>query len=376
MTSRGPSNQGKIRVLINGLHAKSGGGVTYLRNILPYFVNDDRLEFHLAIHKSQHDLFAPFDHRLKLHEYDFKAGFWRLLIWEQFVLPIKARAIAPEITFSPGNYGPIFVPSSIIMLQNALAVGRVETRPTKRLYWAGLAIMTALSLARCTRAIAISKYAYEGLGFGLGQWFKNKIDVIYHGVSTKFSPSPKSPGIAPYLLVVSDIYIQKNLDTLIEALKIIREQFPDLTLKIAGHQTDKPYYETLTELIVRQGLEDHVEFTGVQNMESLVGLYRDCAVFVLPSTVETFGFPLLEAMACGAPVATSNSAALPEIAGTGATLFDPLDARDMAKKITHVMEDHDFAKKLVKRGERQAAQYRWDLTAQQTTDLFIEIAGR
>ena len=376
MTNRGSSNLGKVRVLINGLHAKSGGGVTYLRNILPYLVKDDRLEIHLALHKSQLELFAPFDQRLTLHEYNFKPGFWRLLIWEQFAFPNKARAISPEITFSPGNYGPIFVPSPIILLQNALAVGGIETRRVKRLYWAGLAIMTALSLARCTRAIAISNYAYEGLGFGLGQRFKKKIDVIYHGVNTKFSPGPKSPGISPYLLVVSDIYIQKNLHTLIDALKIIREKFPDLTLKIAGRQTDKTYFETLTGVVARRDLKSYVEFTGVQDMESLITLYRDCAVFVLPSTVETFGFPLLEAMACGVPVATSNSAALPEIAGTGATLFDPLDASDMANRITHVMEDHDFAQNLAKRGILQASKYKWSHTAQQTADIFVEIAGR
>lgn len=374
MNSLGHSNRAKVRVLINGLHAKSGGGVTFLRNILPRLADDERLEIHLILHIDQHALFSPLDPRLRLHEQDFNPGIWRLLIWEQFVLPIKARTISANVTFSPANYGPLLVPSPIIMLQNALAVAGIETRPAKRLYWAGLAFMTAISLFRCSRAIAVSRYAYKGLGFGLGRWFERKISVIYLGVNPIFSPGPKLPGISPYLLVVGDIYIQKNLHTLIEALKIIHNKFPALPLKIAGRRNDENYYDRLAGTIDRLGLRNSVEFLDGQNVDDLVTLYRNCAAFVLPSTVETFGIPLIEAMACGAPVATSNSAAMPEIVGNGAILFDPLDASDMADKIIRLLEDSAFARQVADLGKKQASKYSWDRTAQQTADILVEAA--
>ena len=101
----------RVRVLINGLHARSGGGVTYLRNILPLLAEDPRLELHLFLHVDQHALFAPIDERIRLHALDFEAGFWKRVLWEQIGLPIVARAMSVDVTFSPANYGPLFAPS-------------------------------------------------------------------------------------------------------------------------------------------------------------------------------------------------------------------------------------------------------------------------
>ena len=125
-----PASQNRrVRVLINALHAKSGGGVTYLRNMLPLMAEDDRLELHLFLHIDQFDLFAPVDDRVRLHVFDFKSDLMNLLLWEQVSLPVLARTMSADVTFSPANYGPLLAPATVIMLRNALAVVGAETRP-------------------------------------------------------------------------------------------------------------------------------------------------------------------------------------------------------------------------------------------------------
>ena len=335
----------RLRILVNGIHAKSGGGVTYLKNILPILAEDAELELHLFIHEDQFALFDIVDERVRVHLLDFHNGFFFNLLWEQFALPILAKVMSTDVTVSPANYGPIFAPAQVIMLRNSLAVAGKETRPVKRLYWAGLTIMTAFSLLTCRRAIAVSNYARKALTFGISLRMQNKVSVIYHGVHESFVP-PAVERSGMYLLAVSDIYVQKNLHTLIHALAEIRRNNPDIVLKLAGKAIDLGYLNELQDAIRAEKLEDAVEFLGEMNSDQLLDLYQNCIAFVFPSTVETFGNPLVEAMACGAPIVSSNTAAMPEILGKAAIYFDPLDSRDIAAKINEILANTDLRKRL------------------------------
>lgn len=372
MPPRRPS--GRVRVLLNALHAKSGGGVTYLRNMLPRLATDPRLELHLFLHETQFDLFEPLDDRIRLHLLDFRPGFWRLLVWEQLSLPIVARVMAAEVTFSPANFGPLFAPRPVILLRNALAVAGSEPRFTKRLYWALLGVMTAISLVSSRRAIAVSDYARRTLTFHLPRRILRRVQIVHHGIDQAFTPGPASIGGRRFLLVVADIYVQKNLHTLIAALARIRSENPEILLRIAGQRLDHGYFHTLEKAIAENGLENNVEFLGYRGAPELIELYRSCAAFVFPSTAETFGNPLAEAMACGAPIASSNAAAMPEVAGDAAVFFDPLDSAAMAEAILRILRDAEFARLLSARGLARARQFSWELTAQRTADVLIEAA--
>lgn len=364
----------KVRILINGIHARSGGGVTYLQNILTPLADDERLQLYLCLHRDQLDLFGKIDNRVQVRVFDVNRAFWSLFLWEQISLPLISRRMAVDVTFSPANFGPIFARNPVIMLRNALAVGDEEPRFARRLYWMVLALMTAASLMGCRRAIAVSNYARDALSFGVTGRLKKKVQVVYHGVNPIFSPAPKETKVDQFLLVVADIYIQKNLHTLMEALPKILGRFPDLRLKIAGRRNDEVYYSRIVKLIARLGLEDHVLFLGHKRDDELITLYRECAAFVLPSTVETFGNPLAEAMACGAPVVCSNTAALPEIVGDGALLFDPLNAEDMANKIISVIADEELADRITRLGRERSKIFSWQRTAKQTADTLVEAA--
>lgn len=362
----------RIRVLVNGIHAKSGGGVTYLRNILPLLANDEELEIHLFIHRDQFDLFGILDERIRLHLLNFKSEFFSNLIWEQVAIPILANIMSVDVTVSPANYGPLFAPAQIIMLRNSLAVAGKEKRPIKRLYWWGLALMTALSLLTSRRAIAVSDYARKALTFGLGERFQNKVTVIHHGVSEMFV-SDNTVSRKNYLLAVSDIYVQKNLHTLIQALSRIRENFPDIILKIAGKAIDEGYLQELRIALDQAHLNDAVEFLGEKNSDELLKLYQECKLFIFPSTVETFGNPLVEAMACGAPIISSNTAAMPEVLGDAGQYFDPLDTKDMADKIMGLLDDDEERSNLSKKAYQRAHQFSRKVTADQTARVIKSV---
>ncbi|MEE2759830.1 MAG: glycosyltransferase family 1 protein [Pseudomonadota bacterium] len=363
----------KLRVLINGIHARSGGGITYLKNILPLLAEDSELEFHLFIHEDQFELFNVIDERIRVHLLEFPNGFFFNLVWEQFALPILAKVMSIDVTISPANYGPLMAPAQVIMLRNSLAVAGRETRPVKRLYWAGLTIMTALSLLTCRRAIAVSNYARKALTFGISQRLQNKVSVIYHGVRESFAP-PKVERSGEYLLAVSDIYVQKNLHTLIHALAEIRRTNPEVILKLAGKAIDRGYLNELEDVIRVEKLEDAIEFLGEMNSDQLLELYQSCSAFVFPSTVETFGNPLVEAMACGAPIVSSNTAAMPEILGEAAIYFDPLNAHDMAAQIKEILVNAPLRGDLSERALKRATVFSWRRTAQQTAEVIKSVA--
>ena len=369
-----PPSHRPIRILVNGLHSKSGGGVTYLQNMLPLLAADSAVEVHLCIHQDQRGILPKDIGNVSVHCLSFKSGFWRLAFWEQYELPRLARRIDAEVTFSPANYGPLLAPNPVILLRNALSVGFVERRPAKIAYWMGVYFGTALSLLVCRRAISVSNYALRSVGGGLLRLVGERISIIPHGVAKIFSPANSER--QDFLLAVSDIYVQKNLRNLLYALVKLRAGRPGIKLKIAGRPIDKGYFDSLRKIVKRQGLHEQVEFLGQVSPDELAGLYRRCAVFVFPSSIETFGNPLVEAMASGAPIASSNSAAMPEVVGDAALFFDPADVDGMAAALDRLLKDAELRRGLGARALANSGDFSWPKTAARTLDVLKEAAQR
>ncbi|WNK01359.1 glycosyltransferase family 1 protein [Thalassospiraceae bacterium LMO-JJ14] len=366
----------KVRVLVNGLHAKSGGGVTYLRNILPILARDPGLEVYLCLHQSQRDTFSrEILSGVSVHIVDFKLSFWRVHVWEQTKFSSLSRQIDPDVVFSPANYGPLLARNSVLLLRNALSVSTVERRPAKLLYWLLVTIATSLSLLRCKRAISVSEFASRAAAGPLvGNFIRHRMTVIPHGVDDMFTPGKPPPRREEFLLAVSDIYVQKNLLNLVLAFAEVQKTRPSLILKVAGREIDAEYSAAVKKVVADHGLEANVEFLGYQKPENLLVLYRTCLAFVFPSTVETFGNPLLEAMACGAPVVCSCTAAMPEVAGDAPEYFDPFSVPDMTAVIGRVVDDAALRETLSNKSISRASRYSWTQTAEKTARVLKEAA--
>jgi glycosyltransferase involved in cell wall biosynthesis len=129
----------------------------------------------------------------------------------------------------------------------------------------------------------------------------------------------------------------------------------------------------LRSLIEARGLSDRVRRIDEQPVPVRAALYAEARAFVFPSLAEGFGLPVLEAMACGAPVVTSNRSSMPEVAGSAAQLCDPTDHESVGWAMQKVLRDEDLAADLRRIGLRRAQEYTWDRTAQLTVALYREV---
>jgi glycosyltransferase involved in cell wall biosynthesis len=166
----------------------------------------------------------------------------------------------------------------------------------------------------------------------------------------------------PLILCVAAKRAHKNLDGLIRALSHLPEPRPLLVLP--GSPT--PYEDQLRTLAAELGIERDVAFPAWVADEDLEALYAQAACFVLPSFLEGFGLPVLEAMARGVPVACSDSSSLTEVAGDAALLFDPHDERSIADRLKRLLSDPALAEELARRGRERCRQFTWRRTAELT----------
>lgn len=363
-----------LRLLVNGLHSKSGGGITYLRNTLPILARRGDLDLHLCIHADQSDLLPKGIAGVTIHHIDFRPGFWRQILVEQTAVPVLARRIGADVVFSPANYGPILARNAVILLRNAISVAFVERRPSKLAYWVGVYLATCVSLLTCSRAIAVSQYARRSVTAGWLKRFRERTAVVWHGVGADFTPPPEGARRESFILAVSDVYVQKNLRNLLLAIARLRPFHPGIKLKIAGDFIDRSYYQSLCRLLAEKNLHDHVEFLGPVPVDRLVALYQTCAAFVFPSTIETFGNPLVEAMACGAPIASSSTAAMPEILGDAGLFFAPDDVDGIAIAINRFIRHPEIGAEFGRRALERAKRFSWQATVDSTVAVLREAA--
>lgn len=175
----------------------------------------------------------------------------------------------------------------------------------------------------------------------------------------------------PYILYVGALESRKNLPRLLQAYAALRHWSTQWRLVIVGARKWKfsPIFDTVQQL----NLEPHVTFTGYVADEHLPALYAGADLFAFPSLYEGFGLPVLEAMACGTPVVTSNTSSLPEVAGDAALLVDPLDVAAIADAMRRVLEDQALAAELRAKGLARAAQFTWERTARETIAVYEQV---
>jgi glycosyltransferase involved in cell wall biosynthesis len=177
----------------------------------------------------------------------------------------------------------------------------------------------------------------------------------------------------PFVLFVSSLWPYKNCDGLLRAWALARDGLAGRQLAIVGPGRDEKYVGSLHSLAAELGISGDVVFVGGVPLEETVSFYQAADVFVYPSLNETFGLPILEAMACGCPVVTSDTSAMPETAGGAAVLSDPKDPASIAQAIVEAAGSRD---RLREAGLRRARDFTWAATGAATLDVYREAAER
>jgi glycosyltransferase involved in cell wall biosynthesis len=212
----------------------------------------------------------------------------------------------------------------------------------------------------------------------------DKLKLIYEAVDHElFQPGDAAAARAhvarygvtkPFVLFVSSLWPYKNCDGLLRAWALARNELGDRQLAIVGPGRDEKYLASLRSLAAELGIAGDVVFVGGVPLAETVRFYQATDVFVYPSLNETFGLPILEAMACGCPVVTSDISAMPETAGGAAMLAVPADPASIAKAVIEAAgPGKDHMRDL---GLKRAAQFTWGATAAATLDVYREAAER
>ena len=208
-----------------------------------------------------------------------------------------------------------------------------------------------------------------------------KIHVIHEGVDTRFSPAAPDEiaGVRThyglpehYLLMVGTLEPRKNHGTALRALRRLRDQGMQVALVIVGGEGW--LFAPVRTLLQELGLDDDVIFTGYVDDAELPALYSGAACVLVPSLYEGFGFAVLEAMACAAPVICSNVSSLPEIAGDAAQLITPVDDLALAAAVHQVLTEPALATALRAKGQARSAHFTWPECARKTAELYMELA--
>jgi glycosyltransferase involved in cell wall biosynthesis len=201
-----------------------------------------------------------------------------------------------------------------------------------------------------------------------------KITVTYEAgdsLKTKAEPMQELED-QQFIMYVGRPQPHKNLERLIDAFAVLKQSHPNLHLVLAG-KTDV-LFKRHARAVKSKGIPD-VHFTGFVSDGQLRWLYEHCAAYVFPSLSEGFGLPALEAMAHGAPVASSNATCLPEVYGDAAHYFDPLDVQAIAKAIGEVIDNQKLRERLITAGYKRVKTFSWKRMAEQTLKIYQQALG-
>lgn len=245
-------------------------------------------------------------------------------------------------------------------------------------YWF-LNLAMPLFCRRATAIIAVSEASRQDI-IRHYQVEPAKIHVVYEAAAGHFRP-PAPEQIKTirqkyalpdhFLLHLSTIEPRKNLDRLVDALIMLRQDFPDLCLVLAGGKGW--LYNDFFARISAENLDDVVRPLGWVPDEDLPAVIAAADLAVQPSLYEGFGLPILEHMACGQVVAASNSSSHPEVGGEAATYFDPENTAEMAAAIRRLLTNRDEYQKRRELGLLQAAKFSWTRAAKETIDIYDEL---
>ena len=289
--------------------------------------------------------------------------------WEHVILPF--RALRYDILFCPSNIAPIFLPKKVKLIVTLHDLSFKDfSQMYSKIFRKYYEFVIPKILKRADKVITISNFSYKRI-IKEYPFVQNKIDFIYHGKNHTFYHD-KNVKKENYILYVGSLNDTKNFSSVIKAFALIDSQKYNLKMVMPTSSNFEIDSEK-KQLLNRAKQNQNIEIVDYLPQEKLVEVYQKAKLFVFPSYHESFGFPVLEAMACGTPVISSYTTSLPEVGGDAVVYCDPYDIEDIKEKIKLVLDDEELPKHMIKEGLKRAKIFSWEKSAQEYILVFKEV---
>jgi glycosyltransferase involved in cell wall biosynthesis len=305
-------------------------------------------------------------------------------LWMQFLLPVALRRWNPHVAHFTNFVAPLAGDGNMVVTVHDVALLQFPeyASPRQRVLMRPLIEPT---VRRARRVITVSEQSKREIVKTL-RLAPERVQVIYEAAAPAYFQAEDARHDARrraaygweegsrHLLWVGTLQPRKNLTQLVAALSALHQRGVKPHLWMVGQ--DGWDSDRIRQRVDELELRSFVHFTGYVPVEDLRAFYRGCDAFVFPSFHEGFGLPVLEAMACGAPIALADTPTLREIAGDAAEYFDPRDVRAQSEAVRRLLDDAARAQTLRERGRARAQEFSWERAARETYEVYCRVASR
>ena len=303
-------------------------------------------------------------------------------LWEQWALPRAAKKYGVEILHCTSNTAPIWCNIPLVLTLHDIIFLEPRDKQNHSLYqnmgWLYRRLDVPRILNKCRRIITVSNFEMENIISKLGIP-RERMAMIYNGYNNWFKPIEDTSHVTQkyiadegYFFFLGNTDPKKNTErTLVAYSKYLQQS--DVKRKLLMADLDSEYLNGIIQRNHIENIKEHILMPGYIVNSDLPFIYNGAFAFLYTSLRESFGIPLLEAMACGTPVITSNTSSMPEIAGHDAILANPESSDEIAEMMLQLESDEDLYRKQKALGLERAKLFSWRRTAEQLLRLYQKV---
>ncbi|PQB05085.1 glycosyltransferase family 4 protein [Aureitalea marina] len=311
-------------------------------------------------------------------------------VWEQIKLPKLAKQYQLDLLHCTSNTAPVCSSTplittihDIIYLEGNLTdilKGKATTYQKAGNLYRRLVVPTVAKKSEAL--ITVSHYEKQNMSAYFGTQQANKLHAIHNGVSQQFQIQQDLEKLqavrekyklpSQYLLHFGSMDPRKNTRRVLEAFVLYTKAVDPTTNLVLLSYSQEALIANL-QILEAEDLLQQITLPGYIDDQDLAAIYQDAVLFLFPSLREGFGIPIIEAMACGVPVITSNTSSMPEVAGQAAHLVDPTKVSEIVKGMLEILGDNNYRNSLIERGNRRHLEFSWEAMAQQVLQMYKSI---
>ena len=296
-------------------------------------------------------------------------------LWEQMALPRAVKRIKPDLLHCTSNTAPLHCPVPLVLTLHDIIYLEKRQSSNQEMGWHYRRLVVPRILPKCKKIITVSQFERKRILEAL-HLPSEQLVAVYNGFNSHFHLQPKAPEITRkyidsdnYLFFLGNTDPKKNTPRVLKAYsEYLKRSEKKLPLLIADLKEDA--IDRILEEEKITDIKSSLRFPGYIANTDLAALYSGAFAFLYPSLRESFGIPMLEAMACGTPIITGNTSAMPEIAGKGALLVDPYHPEEITEKILQLENDNQFYQQQVEYGLERSKLFSWKNSAEALLKIY------